>query len=209
MNEIETLLEEFNRVTGEYGKFHYMSRGKEFQQEAVGKYTTLKQKVASLKERRIKLENLIDAMINELKMWIALKEDKPNEDWDFLINAQSSVRTAAQVHEIAINLNAEEYANRLHLIEKLLFSPQIFFSPSFVIKKAECSICGKEYGECEHVVGKAYMEKMCYKIIKEFEIREISIVEDPADKHTTALQFTDDKGITRDFMTWRKIEKDE
>lgn len=221
MDEVKSFLKEFNEVIRECDKFCYMSRGKEFQQEAVKKLMTLKRKAMSLKKKMIKvenedlantmlsLENLIDAMINELKMWIALKEDKPNEAWDFLINAQSAVRTAAQAHEIAINLNAEGYGNKLHLLEKLLFPPQIFFSPGFVIKKAECSICGKEYGECEHVVGKAYMGKICYKIIKEVELREISIVEYPADKHARALQFTDDKGVTRDFMTWRRIEKDE
>jgi len=80
----------------------------------------------------LSLENLIEAMINELKMWIALKEDNPNEAWDFLINAQSAVRTAIRTHSIAIDLNAEEYMNRLHLLEKLLFPPQIFSSPSII-----------------------------------------------------------------------------
>ncbi len=217
--KIESFLKEFIETIKEYEKFCFMSRGKEFQQEAVKKLTMLKQKVTPLKEQMIKikdedsantmlsLENLIDAKINELKMWIALKEDEPNEAWDFLINAQSAVRTAAQAHNIAIDLNAEGYANKLHLLEKLLFPPQIFFSPSFIIKKAECSICGKEYGECEHIVGKAYMGKMCYKIVKEIkEIKEISIVEEPANKRARMLQFTDE-GVTRDFMSWRRIEK--
>jgi len=217
--EVESFLKEFIEVIRECEKFCFMSRGKEFQQEAVKKLTTFKQKVTSLKEQIIKvkdedsantmlsLEDLIDAMINELKMWIALKEDNPNEAWDFLINAQSAVRTAAQAHSIAVDLNAEGYANKLHLLEKLLFPPQMFFSPGLIIEKAECSICGKEYGECEHIVGKAYMGKMCYKIITKIkEMKEVSIVEEPANKHARMLQFTDE-GVTRDFMTWRRIEK--
>ena len=217
--EVESFLKEFIEVIRECEKFCFMSRGKEFQQEAVKKLTTFKQKVTSLKEQMIKvkdedsantmlsLENLIDAMINELKMWIALKEDNPNKAWDFLINAQSAVRTAAQAHSIAIDLNAEGYANKLHLLEKLLFPPQMFFSHGLIIEKAECSICGKEYGECEHIVGKAYMGKMCYKIITKIkEMKEVSIVEEPANKHARMLQFTDEV-VTRDFMTWRRIEK--
>ncbi|MDK2907298.1 MAG: hypothetical protein PWQ66_1259 [Petrotoga sp.] len=220
--EIELFLKDFNEVIIECGKFLFISRDKEFQQEAVKKLTTLKQRAISLKEQMIKvedensantmlsLENLIDAMVNELEMWIALKEDDPNKAWDFLINAQSAVRTAAQVHSIAIKLNAEGYANKLHLIEKFLFPPQMFVSPSFIIEKVECSICGKEYGECEHIVGKAYMGKMCYKkITKIKDVKEISIVEEPADKHARVHGFTDDDGVTRDFMTWRKIEKNE
>ncbi len=54
------------------------------------------------------------------------------------------------------------------------------------------------------------MGKMCHqKITKVKEIKEISIVEEPANKQARMLQFTDDNGITRDFMTWRRIEKNE
>jgi len=216
---LELFLKEFNEVIGECEKFCFMSRGKEFQQEAVKKLVRLKQKAISLKEQMMKvkdensanamlsLENLIDAKISELEMWIAFKENNPNKAWDFLINAQSAVRTAAQAHNIAIDLNAEAYASKLHLLEKFLFPPQIFLSPSFVIEKAECSICGSEYGECKHIVGKPYMGKMCYiKITKIKERKEVSIVEEPANKHARVFQFTDE-GVTRDFMTWRRIEK--
>jgi len=37
-------------------------------------------------------------------------------------------------------------------------------------------------------------------------MKEVSIVEEPANKHARMLQFTDE-GVTRDFMTWRRIEK--
>ena len=219
--EIELFLNEFNEVIRECGKFCFMSRGKEFQQEAVKKLKTLKQRAISLKEQMIKVkdensantmlsvENLIDAMINELEMWIALKEDNPNKAWDFLINAQYAIRTAAQAHSIALESNAEGYANKLHLIEKLLYPPQTFSSPSFIIEGTKCSICGKEYGTCDHVVGKAYMGEMCHRIVTKIkEVKEISIVEEPADKRARILQFTDN-GITRDFMTWRIIERNE
>lgn len=220
--EIELFLKEFNEVIRECEKFCFISRDKEFQQDAIKKLATLKHRAASLKKRMItlkdensancmlSLENLIDAIINELEMWIVLKENNPDKAWDLLINAQYAIRTSAQAHCIALELNAEGYANKLHLIEKLLFPLQIFFSPGFVIERAECSICGKEYGECEHIIGKAYMGKMCHqKITKIKKIEEISIVEEPANKQARTLQFTDDDGITRDFMTWRIVEKNE
>lgn len=220
--EIELFLKEFNEVIRECEKFCFMSRDKEFQQDAIKKLATLKHRATSLKKRMItlkdansancmlSLENLIDAIINELEMWIVSKENNPDKAWDLLINAQYAIRTSAQAHDIALELNAEGYANKLHLIEKLLFPLQMFFSPGFVIEGAECSICGKEYGECEHIVGKAYMGKMCNRnITKIKEIEEISIVEEPANKQARILRFTDDDGITRDFMTWRRIEKNE
>jgi len=177
--EIETFLNGFSEVTRECEKFCFISRDKEFQLDAIKKLATFKHRAVSLKKRMItfkdensancmlSLENLIDAMINELEMWIVLKENNPDKAWDLLINAQYAIKTSAQAHSIALKLNAERYVNKLHLIEKLLFPLQMFFSPGFVIERAECSICGKEYGECEHIVGKAYMGKMCHrKIIK-------------------------------------------
>ena len=218
--EVELFLKEYNQLIRDSQKFCYISRGKEFQQEAIQKLKKLKQKAITLKEQMIELEdenhanimlsleNLIDAIINELEMWITLKEDNPNKAWDFLINAQCAIRTSLQAHSIALDLNGEGYTEKLHLMEKLLFPPQMFFSIGFIIENAECSICGKEYGECEHVVGKAYMGKMCYKIITKCELKETSIVEEPSNKQARTYQITDN-GITRDFMTWREVKKNE
>jgi len=36
------------------------------------------------------------------------------------------------------------------------------------------------------------------------EIKEVSIVEEPANKHARIIQFTDDKGITREFYELEK-----
>jgi len=103
-----------------------------------------------------------------------------------------------------LKFNGEAYANKLHLIEKLIFPPQVFFSPGFVAEESKCSICGKNYEECEHVVGRAYMGRMCCRIITKGCIREISIVSSPGNKRARAIRFTNGD-ITRDYMTWRII----
>jgi hypothetical protein len=218
--KIKSFLNEFKEVVTDCGKFCFMSRGKEFQKDAVYKMTKLKEKAVSLKEDAIKLkdennanltlslENLTESMINELKMWVALKEDDPNSAWDFLVAAQRGVRNALQSHNTALDFNGEKYSNKLHLLEKLLFPPQLFSSPGFIIESAKCSICGKEYGECEHVKGKAYMGKLCYRIIEKCKFTEVSFVESPGNKLARTIQFTNGE-ITRDSMTWREIKKNE
>ncbi|HEC86442.1 MAG TPA: hypothetical protein ENI49_01005, partial [Thermoplasmatales archaeon] len=55
--EVESFLKEFIEMIRECEKFCFMSRGKEFQQEAVKKLTTFKQKVTSLKEQMIKVKD--------------------------------------------------------------------------------------------------------------------------------------------------------
>ncbi len=203
-SEVKEFLEKFNEVMQEIRKFLYLAvRDKHKQEEAINKVIKLKQQAISLKKKMIdetdeenanillSIENIAEAIINELKMWIALRGDKIDEAWDYLIDAQSAIRTASQAHEIALKLNAERYANKLYLIEKLIFPPQIFFSPKFVIEEAKCSICGRDYEECEHILGKAYMGKMCYRIItKVKKLEEVSIVTSPANKKARILVVT-------------------
>jgi hypothetical protein len=192
-----------------------MSRAKEFQINASEKLAQLKEKMSKLKRQMIiaqdedsanallSFEQMIDALANELKMWIALKEDDPNSAWDSLISAQYAARTAMQAHNVAEGLDG--YIQRLHGLERLLFPPQMFLSSGLVIANSECSICGQEYGECEHIKGKAYMGEICSRIIHHIsEVREASIVKDPADKCCRATSVSDG-GVMRDVMTWREI----
>ena len=75
-----------------------------------------------------------------------------------------------------------------------------------IIAKSKCSICGHDYGECDHIVGKAYMGEMCVRIIEEVkELKEISLVTEPANKRARIISITDEDGISRDIMTWRPV----
>lgn len=206
-----------NNLAEECHKFCFLSRAKEFQLEATEKLENLKKEARSLKQEIIaerdeesanvmlSFEASIEAMINELKMWISFKEDDPSAAWDYLINAQGAVRTSMQAHSISGHL--DDYINRLHLLEKFLFPPQVFFSTGMVIEKGYCSICGQEYGECNHLKGRAYMGEMCVQVIRDVKkLNEISVVSEPASKYCRIISFTD-KGITRDFLSWRPIPK--
>jgi hypothetical protein len=197
-----------------YQKFCFMSRAKEFQIEACEGLESLKREASTLKREAVDLEDedsanaslsfelMIEALTDELKMWIALKNDDPNSAWDYLVNAQVAAGDAMQIHAVARHL--ESYINHLYAIEPILFPPQMFCSPGMIIKKAKCSICGQEYGECTHVKGRAYMGELCVRHIVKADLREVSCVTDPANKQARATSFKED-GKTRDVMTWRII----
>jgi hypothetical protein len=219
MKKIKSYLKKFNKAINELSKFFFMARAKEFQEETIAKLTSLVKEAIALRKQKIKskeenaantmlcVENILNAAVNELKMWLALKVDDPNTAWDFLISAQRAIRTALQAHDIAKNYNAEAYISKLHALEKLLFPPQKFLSPAVIIERAQCSICGKEYGECTHLLGKAYMGSICCQIIKKIKKTDhVAFVEYPADKHARVVEITND-GITRDYMTWRILGK--
>lgn len=155
----------------------------------------------------LSIEEMITALLSELRMWIALKGEDADAAWDQLVSAQYAARTAVQAHTIASHLDG--YINHLHDLERVLFPPLAFFSPSYIIEHSTCSICGQEYGECEHIVGKAYMGQICTKVIEKVkEITEVSLVDEPANKRARITKITDDNGIWRDIMTWQVVPND-
>lgn len=214
--QVYTFQIEFSETANDLQKFCYITRAKELQIEALNKLNNLKKRASLLKQKVISqadedsanamlsFEEMIIALMSELRMWLALKDDDPDAAWNHLITAQYAARTAIQAHSVANHL--EGYINHLHTLEVVLFPPQGFFSPGMIVEKSKCSICGKEYGECDHIVGKPYMGEMCSRIIEEVkELQEISLVTEPANKRARIISITDEDGISRDIMTWRPI----
>jgi len=214
MIDLEKVRSRTQEILSEGNKFCCLVRDAGFQKEHSQKLRAHKAELSKIKEscldddnsanEILALELMLDAQAHELDMWVALKEDHPADAWEHLVSAQDAVRGAVQAHEVAHNLAA--YQQKLHIAEKLLFPPQLFFSVSVVVRESICSICNSPYGECDHIVGRPYFGKLCSRILKTSEVREISIVDDPANKSCRVLEIADG-GITRDFLTWRPISR--
>ncbi len=215
--EIAAFQEEFNGTVVACQKFCYITRAREFQVQARDRLILLKAKAERLKERAIagkyedaanamlSFEEMTNALINELNMWIALKDDEPAIAWDFLIDAQLAAIAAMQAHSVADHL--EGYSLHLSALEHHMFPNHGFLSIGAIVTKSECSICGQEYGECDHLKGKPYMGKVCYEWVTELELEEASLVFNPGIKHCRVISITDEEDITRDTLTWRVIPK--
>ena len=68
-----------------------------------------------------------------------------------------------------------------------LFPYRLFLSPGMIVKRFICSICGqpmKLRGGCGHVVGEIYNGEMCCRVLKDVELLEVSIVENPVQKYS-------------------------
>ncbi len=215
-DQVQMFQIEFSEAANDLQKFCFITRAKELQVEACDKLEELKEKAGKLKQEAISrededsanamlsIEEMIIALMSELRMWIALKDDDADSAWNHLVSAQYAARTAMQAHSVSKHL--EGYVNHLDILEHVLFPPQGFFSPSLIVEHSKCSICGQEYGECEHIVGRAYMGKICTLIIEEVkELKEISLVTEPANKRARVISITDDDGILRNVMTWRAV----
>jgi len=216
--ELVKFQDNFDQVVHNCQRFTPFVRGIEFQKEALLKLSKLIETVRANKTIVIKaknevgantllsLEHMAIAAKAEIEMIINIKEDNIDKAWENLIDAQSSLRTSMQAHPTGA-LHLEPYMNKLLAYENLLFPNQIFMSIGLIAETGECSICGSEYGSCEHLKGKAYMGEICCEIVNKIkELKEVSIVEEPASKRCRVYTIQTGEDV-RDIMTWRIIEK--
>lgn len=216
INSLEFFQDRFNDVVESVQRYAVFVRGREFQEASIKTLNELLKECIDLKKEAIgnkseecanaflAFEFMTKAMIEEFSFLLALKADDVDQAWNHLINAESSAASAMSSHAVASHL--DRYINKLHALEQLLFPQPIFFSSGFIAKGSECSICGAEYGECDHIKGRPYMGQLCVEIVKDAELQEVSIVSNPADKRCRALSFTEDS-ITKSTFTHRAIQK--
>ena len=151
-------------------------------------------------------EYMLDAISNELQMYVALKSGSAGVAWSRLVDAQMASCHAVKSHSVA------EYLEKIHIprlieLERLLFPKQIFMSTGMIVDKSECSICGSDYGDCDHIKGHAYMGVLCARIVTKARVREVSFVEYPASKHCRVLSFVGDDGVRRDALSLDEVDE--
>jgi hypothetical protein len=205
-------VDELFEVIKECTNYLSIARDSDLQKEAIAKLAELTARfgvmkadaVAAADEDRANFllgcEYSTRAISAELSMWLLFKEDKPEDAWNSLVVAQMA--TTAVIRANARFAHVESHAERLLAIEKLIFPPQAFMSVGILVESKECSICGGEYGECSHVVGRPYMGEFCHTIISKAKLEEVSLVNEPANKHCRVTHFSE-KGGRRNKMTWR------
>lgn len=207
----------FEYVADECQRLCHITRARELQVEALKQACGFVEKVVELKNDAIaradeecanillSFEMLVTSLAAQLQMWIALKDEEPSEAWNHLVHAQMTAQDSMLAHEMGSRLNTGRYIERLLVLEKFLFPPQMFASIGGTIKYAQCSICNKEYGTCDHLVGRPYMGQLCHRVIIQFELEEVSVVEKPANKRCRWTAITDAQGVLRDTMTWHEV----
>ncbi len=212
--QLEQFCAEFQLAITEAVKLCYMTRAKELQQETCASLEDLREHARAIKVAAVAagdedsancslaLEYILSSVIEELSMWIALKDDRTGTAWDHLVDSQMALHSALLAHEIASTF--ESHQTRLAGIEKILFPPMMFMSTGMTAKRCECSICGNDYDKCGHILGRPYMGKLCHRIIHAANLEEISLVPNPANKHCRVYTISND-GVSRDVLTSRVV----
>lgn len=212
MNEpVPAFVNEFNETVEECSIFIFITRDSELQEEACAKLRDLRARVEAEKQGAVAssdedyanlllgCEYVADALISEIKMWLLLKQGRPDQAWDALVAAQSNVSSAMRAHDGFAGI--DNHVRRLDTIERLIFPPQVFLSTGMIVKSQICSICGNEYEDCGHVKGRPYMGKFCTVRLIPSAVDHVAIVDKPANKQCRILRFSAEGGY-RNRMTW-------
>ncbi len=82
---------------------------------------------------------------------------------------------------------------------------RVGMSPAMVVRQAECSICGGDPEVCPHIAGRSYEGARCYRIIKDAEITEVSLVTRPRQPDARITKMSIDiRDLQRSLpMQWR------
>ena len=188
MAETTLIIDKFNRMIEDAEIFSCIARASELQREACVKLKDLltecrQQKAAAVKAGNEDFANLLlgfkcvaRCLRSEIEMWLLLKEEKPDEAWDRLVSAQNAAGAAVRAHRGFGHL--EKRVEHLVAIEEIIFPPQSFVSAGLVVRHQICSICGGEYGKCDHVVGKPYWGHFCCIITRGIEANHFALVEE-------------------------------
>ena len=213
MNEsIQSIVERLNAVIREAESMTVITRCSELQQNAVESLNGLQSEILVLKNQAIEEQEegianmflgyqcVCRSLIAQLEMWVLLKQEDPDSAWNKLIVAQEAA--VAAVRADSGFSHVRQYYQRLEAIEELVFPPQVYTSSGTITQQLECSICGREYEDCEHLIGKPYTGEFCHVIIQDFKLDHVAIVDHPADKRCRITSFHDEGGV-RNRMTWR------
>ncbi len=208
------LVNEFNQMYAISQKKAFITVGIEIQEEEIKILESYRKGLIALKkgfvDRNLEnganlvycIDNSLLAVKYELQMLINIKKDKMSEAWGNLVNAQISYGTVISNYPLEF-VSENGYMERLLSYEKLLFPYLFFQSAGGIIKKSHCSICKQSLSKCDHIKGKLYMGEMCCRIITEMELDEVSLVENPSNKHCRVLTI-EQNGKKIDIMTLRE-----
>ena len=205
-------IEAFNEIVSGVAKYLFIVRGSDIQREAIEQLNVLLGDLAQWKAAAVRRDDedaankflgcecVAQYLLEEITMWLDLKEGRAEKAWERLIAAQQAIVGAIRAHRGFAHL--EQNARRMVEIEHLIFPPQVFLSASLIVGRQECNICGQEYEDCSHVKGRPYWGRFCSVRLSDVRLDHIAIVDEPANRLCRVVHFSD-QGGKRNLMTWR------
>lgn len=136
------------------------------------------------------LQVLTRAIADELRMWVALKEQRPHDAWAALVSAQEHADLAVRIPDTASS--GTGYRSRLEVLDHTLFPVLQFTSTGLTHAGGTCSICGTSFRSCRHVEGRIYFGQVCAEVaLQNVSVDHGALVDAPRDKRCYVSEYTD------------------
>lgn len=213
------IIEEYNQILDETGKLNYLVRAAELQKEQVEKLKSFKDNIKSFKLQAIQRDDedkanlffhfqcILNSHISILEMWIKLKAEDYVEAWFSLVDAQEYVVVALRASKN--HHGVDHYINNLKMIEDVIFPGwPLYNSTGLIETSGNCSICGTQYDNCDHIEGFVYKGRLCQRVNrKPISVEHSALVQHPRDKRCIITKISTDDGKKRDYITWRVLDE--
>lgn len=136
-----------------------------------------------------------ETVCNYIAAFRLMKNSKYYEAWCALERVEIDVRALKRNNFLDIDAYGIDFIESTVRGFQSLFPYKVFFSPEFLQKRVECSICGESqnpWSTCTHEAGRVYGGRECIYIVKDFEIIGISMVLNPVQKYSVAMSHGED-----------------
>lgn len=149
------------------------------------------------------MQCVLNALHSIFNMWCSIKENKFQQAWNQLIDAQEYVVVALRIEEYE---DLIKFQKKLLSIEEAIFPGwALFNSPGVKETIGKCSICGENFALCEHIENEIYMGALCQRVEREIiGCDHTAFVEKPRDRRCIVTEISDDDGCMIDYFTWEK-----
>lgn len=216
---VTDVINEYNSILDESKKLNYFVRATELQSKQAEILEKFKNRIKSYKYQAIEhndethanlffhFQCVLNSYISILKMWVALKDHEFESAWALLIDSQEYVYVALRASENHFGIDT--YLDHLTKIENTIFPGwNVYNSVGAIETAGRCSICGEEYGKCDHLEDFIYMGRLCRRIERrQVEFNHTAMVEHPRDRRCIIKAISTDDGYMRDYLTWRISDK--
>lgn len=202
----------------EKSRYLYITRDQVILEEQISLLKETEKDIIEMKEKYISerneeqanlwlsLECMVKVLINGLMMFVLLKKGDPDNAWNSLIDAQNNAHWSIIACEFDREFQ-QAYLNHFDQLEKWLFPPQTFVSPSMRVELSECSICKKNMLDCDHIRGQCYMGQICTEVVTKIkQFNHLAMVSNPADKKCRNTHVGNTNPPKQNLMTLKNEE---
>ena len=133
------------------------------------------------------LETVAKVQDSFVKAFDEMREGAFQEAWDSLFRCECETSSLDYHFTDSKSEFGVEHIRKCTQQYQELFPLKCGFSPGFLVHESRCSICNSILtlrGGCSHELGEIYDGEKCNTVVTKWELLEVSIVDNPADKST-------------------------